>query len=226
MNLETILEFLYPDVCGICNNICKNCLCKKCELKIRKYEINKIVDLNRNVQIKNSNYKNMYFDYIISIYKYEDIIRQKIIEYKFGDKPYLYKMFSKIILKNKKICGFFKKYDIIIPVPIHKEKKHIRGYNQTELIAKEISKNNHNLRLEKNVLIRKLSTKPQSSLTKKERKENIQNAFDIINEKRIENKNIILFDDIYTTGSTVNECSKILKQKGVKKIMILTIAKD
>ena len=209
--LEYILELIYPTTCGICGKICKDGICKKCELKLKKYEINLIY--------KKDNCKYMH------VYRYCEVIRKKIIDYKFNNKPYLYKTFSKILLKNKKICGFLKNYDIIIPVPIHKNKKIKRGYNQTELIAKEISKNTH-LKLVKDVLIKKKDTKMQSSLKKEDRVKNVKHAFCIKNSEKIFNKNVLLFDDIYTTGSTAKECIKVLKGAKVNKIGIITIAKD
>lgn len=212
--LDYILELLFPTACGFCDKICKEPLCKKCELKLKKYEINLI---RKN--------KNMYFNESIHVFRYEDIIRDKIISYKFYNNAYIYKTFSKIILKNKKICGFFEKYDIIIPVPIHRKRKLERGYNQTELIAQEIAKHTH-LKLEKNVIYKQKNIISQSELNKNNRKQNVKNAFEVKNKEKIINKKILLFDDIYTTGSTVNECSRILKIAGAKKIDVLTIAKD
>ena len=212
--LNNILELIYPNVCGICEEICKESLCKKCAIKMRKYEINLI-----------NKHKKMYFNESMHIFKYDEIIRQKLIEYKFQDKAYMYKTFAKIILKNKKVCGFLEKYDIIIPVPIHKKRRLKRGYNQTELIAKEICKN-ISLELKTDVLIKQKNIKAQSELNKNERKQNIKNAFEIKNINEIIDKKILLFDDIYTTGSTVNECSKILKKAGAKQIGVVTIAKD
>ena len=110
--LNNILELIYPNVCGICEEICKESLCKKCAIEMRKYEINLI-----------NKHKKMYFNESMHIFKYDEIIRQKLIEYKFQDKAYMYKTFAKIILKNKKVCGFLEKYDIIIPVPIHKKRR-------------------------------------------------------------------------------------------------------
>jgi len=119
------------------------------------------------------------FNHFISIFKYEDIIRKKMIEYKFGDRAYLYKTFAKIILKNEKVCGFLRNYDIIIPVPLHKKRKNARGYNQTELAAKEIANNIPNLKLETNILIKTKNTKVQSLLMKNQRRINIKGAFEI-----------------------------------------------
>ena len=67
---------------------------------------------------------------------------------------------------------------------------------------------------------------PQSSLNKQQRKENVKDVYKVQNELKIKNKNILLLDDIYTTGSTANECAKMLKQAGGKKVGILTIARD
>ena len=212
--LNNILELIYPNVCGICGKICKESLCKRCAIEIKKYEINLV---NKN--------KKMYFNESMHIFKYNEMIRQRLIEYKFQDKSYMYKTFAKIILKNKKVCGFLEKYDIIIPVPIHKKRRLKRGYNQTELIAKEICKT-ISLELKTDVLIKQKNIKAQSELNKNERKQNIKNAFEIKNINEIIDKKILLFDDIYTTGSTVNECSKILKKAGAKQIGVVTIAKD
>ena len=209
-----LLDIIYPPVCGICDKINKKSLCKKCEIKIKPYQINEIEKI-----------KNKSFDYQIKILKYENIIRDKIIDYKFNEKAYLYKTFAKIILKNKKIYGFLKKYDIIMCVPMHIKKKMLRGYNQSELIAKELAKK---LQIEKqfNNLVKIKDTKKQSTLTKEQRKTNLKNAFQIKNLEKVKNKKVILFDDIYTTGSTVEECSKVLKRVGVSSIAVVTLAID
>lgn len=157
--------------------------------------------------------------------KYEGIIRKKLIDYKFNEKSYLYKTFSKIILNNTKIYRFLKNYDIIIPVPMSNLKYNNRGYNQTELIAKEIAKN---LKIDVSIrnLVKIRETETQSLLTKEQRKENVNGAFEIVNYNGFKDKHIILFDDIYTTGSTINECVKKLKKANPKGILVLTIAKD
>lgn len=215
--LKNILKLIYPNVCGICGEICKEDICEKCEEKIKKILI-----------CKNQKYndKNIFYKEHVYLFDYKNDIRTKIIQYKFGEKPYMYKAFAQIFINNEKICDFLKSYDIIIPVPIHKKRNNLRGYNQSELIAKEISKEIQNLSIENNVLYKYKNTNPQSLLNKNERIQNAKNAYQIKNEQIIKNKNIIIFDDIYTTGSTVNECARVLKQAGAEKIGILTIAKD
>ena len=212
-----MLELIYPSVCGICEKIDKEYLCEECKEKLKKYCINEIEDCKEN--------KRVYYDHKIKILRYENIVREKIIEYKFNEKTYLYNTMEKIILNDEKICSFLKKYDIIIPVPMYKKRKQSRGYNQTELISKKLAKD---LKIESsNKVLRKvIDTKKQSTLTKKERIKNVENAFNVVNSKSIENKNVILLDDIFTTGSTLNECSRMLKLAGTKEIAILTIAVD
>ncbi len=212
---EKLLEYIFVPSCGICNTLGHGYLCKKCEKQLEKYKINLIeYEYINNIIIEK-----------IFIFKYENLIRTKILEYKFGDKAYLYKMFGKIILNDKKICGLLEKYDIIIPVPIHKKRKNKRGYNQCELITKEIAKN-LNIINYSNVLIKYGKNEVQSTLSKKERIKNVKNVYKIINEEKINNKNILIFDDIYTTGATVNECIKTLEKAKICKIGVLILAKD
>lgn len=159
------------------------------------------------------------------IFKYEGQIRKLIIDYKFNEKTYIYLTFVNFLLKNKKIFENIKNYDTIIPVPISKKRQKTRGYNQSLLIAKEISQQT-NLDLVNNCLIKTKNIIEQSKLNKEEREKNIQDVYKLKNKQLIENKKILLIDDIYTTGSTVNECSKILTQGQPNKIGILVLAKD
>ena len=214
---EKFLDLIFPNVCGFCDRLDKNSLCKNCELMLSKYELNCIKDYRQD--------KTKYFDYLFCGLKYENIVRNKIIAYKFGEKSYLYKTFAKIIIKNKKIYGFMKLYDIIIPVPMYKNKEAVRGYNQSMLVAREIAKAT-DLEFHKKILIKIKDTQVQSTLNKYSRINNIKNAFEIKNKEAVRNKKIVLLDDIYTTGSTVNECSRVLKQVGAKEILVITIAKD
>ena len=167
---------------------------------------------------------NKFYDEKIYLFKYKDI-RKLILKYKFNNKSYLYYTFTNIILKNKKLCRKLKFYDIIIPVPMYEKKKKQRGYNQTELITNEISQK-LGIPTDLKVLKKIRNTQTQSTLKEKDRYKNIENAFGMINKKIIENKKVILFDDIITTGSTVNECSRVLKQNGAKEVLVLAIAKD
>ena len=212
----SLIDIVFPPCCLICGKQGYKLWCNECKSRINK-KITFKLELIDN--------KNYYFKKHLYIFVYKDEIRNLILDYKFNDKSYLYKIFSEIIVKNKKIFGILEKYDIIIPVPIHKKRRKQRGYNQTELIAKEISKNIQ-IKYEKNCLIKYINTEQQSKLNREQRKQNLKNAYKITNKEKIQNRKIILFDDIYTTGSTANECCKILKQNGAQEILVFTIAKD
>jgi ComF family protein len=114
--------------------------------------------------------------------------------------------------------------DIIIPVPISKKRMNERGYNQAELIAKKLS-TLLNIKYNKNTLIKIRDTKRQSELPKEERNKNIKNSFKLADTYSISSKNVILIDDVFTTGVTANECSKELKKGGAHKITVATIAR-
>ena len=224
--IEKALEYIFLPSCGICGKLGEGDLCKKCGKDLEKYLINAkekvLIDLMENDFNKDINY-----DIInkFHIFRYEDVIRKLIIQYKFNDKSYLYKMFCEFILKDKKAFDFIKSYDIIIPVPIHKKRMKKRGYNQSELIVKELAKR---VKIEPGIkiLVKTINNKPQSTLSGKLRKENTKNVYKLIDQEKINNKKILLFDDIYTTGATANECILELKKAEPKKIGIITLAKD
>ena len=120
-----------------------------------------------------------------------------------------------------------KKYGIIIVVPLSRQRLHIRGFNQSQLIAHCIS-NILQIKIQKNILYKTKDILPQSTLNKEQRIQNIKGVYKVQNIECIKNKKILLIDDIYTTGSTLNECCKILVKKGINKqnIGVLTFAKD
>ena len=232
--LEKILEYIFLPKCGICGKLGEGYLCKDCLEELKKYAIiekkilyNSSNILNEFEKIENNLEKVEIISKIekMHIFRYEEKIRNLILQYKFNDKAYLYKTFCEFIVANKKVFDFIKKYDIIISVPIHKKRMKTRGYNQSELIAKELAKRTKLIFL-KDILVKKINNKAQSTLNKKEREENVKNVYKLLNSGKIKNKDVLIFDDIYTTGATMNSCIKELENVGVKKIGILTLAKD
>ena len=211
----SVLNLIYPNVCGICEKIYPEDVCPKCEIK-----------LNQLAKIKVEYYSDKFFQKHCYLFGYEGIIKERLIAYKFHQKNYIANAIVNFMLKNKKICSFLKSYDIIIPVPIHPQRKCKRGYNQSSLIARKLARNIDKIECIETVLIKIKNNKPQSKRNREERKKNVEGVYSVQNISKIENKKILLLDDIYTTGSTLNECAKILKQAGIQKIDVLTIAKD
>ena len=211
--IQSLLEFLYPEVCFWCEKINKDGFCKKCQIELKK-EVK--FHLEKNIQ---NEFKHAY------LCSYSGKMRSKLLEYKFKEKAYLKKGFAKLLLNSEKMCCFLKSYDIIIPVPIHRKKKGKRGYNQTELIAREISKKIENLDFQNHILEKIKENKPQSTLSRKERQENVKDVYFVKKPQKIIGKKLVLFDDIYTTGNTAAECRKMLIIAGAKQVDIVTIAK-
>ena len=110
--IETILNLIYPNVCGFCGDINNENICTECSKKIEKYKI---------LRIEKSTSK--YIERQCFIYKYEGKIREAILKFKFQEEAYLYRTFTKIILDNLEVCEYIKKFDIIIPVPIHRKRR-------------------------------------------------------------------------------------------------------
>lgn len=213
-----IIDVIFPHVCGVCGKICKEGLCKKCLLKL-----NNILKMDYNME--KIAHGNQFFEEHFYIANYSGDIKKMLINYKFNDKSYLARTFLYIIRNNEKICEFLKKYDIITPVPIHKARRKERGYDQNEIILRGF-KEFSTIKVDLNIIVKIKGIKPQSTLNKKDRIKNIKNVYRIRRDKNIHGKSIILLDDIYTTGSTVNECSRMLKLAGAKNVGILTISKD
>jgi ComF family protein len=113
--------------------------------------------------------------------------------------------------------------DIVTPVPIHRVRQRSRGYNQAELISNAVADILQKPHLP-HLLRRRRYTKTQTKLNREERKLNVTNAFSIKKGIGIQGKNILLVDDVFTTGSTVNSISSILKEEGCKKVFVLTIS--
>jgi competence protein ComFC len=169
-------------------------------------------------------------DGAFSAIAYKGIVKKLIYNFKY--KPYLadlkrslVELFYESVIQQEIFQKVYKSSPILIPIPLSKKRLRSRGYNHSELLAKGLNKS-LDLKLI-NGLQRIKETKSQFGLTLKERKENIKNAFAIsINILISKYPNILLVDDILTTGSTLLEAASILKKNGAKKVYGLTLARD
>lgn len=219
--LKFIISIIFPRTCSLCKktmpfsseqNICDECLekipklegliCHRCSLSLP--------DGGATCSDCKSN-KDIYFEVLKAPYTYSSQMQKLIKKLKYSRKTFLAKDLSaqlaKFILKE----NIDKNVDVIVPVPLHWFKKWKRGYNQAELLAENIAKLINKPMY--NALIRTKYTKPQFNLRKSQRKENLEDMFRI-NQKYVDivkGKRILLIDDIATTCSTANQCSKILK---------------
>lgn len=159
------------------------------------------------------------FKKAVSAFLYEDGVTVLISKFKNG-RPYLKELFADKI----SVCLVgFPEIDCITYVPLTKKSAYKRGYNQSKLLAKSLSK-----RIQTPLLcgaIKRIkSGKAQKGLTGKQRIENVKGAFKIVKRDKFKDKNVLLVDDILTTGSTVNEISRILLKAGAKTVYVATVA--
>lgn len=234
--IKIIINYVYPKniTCIICDNpikltnsysLCKNCFkelnfildgCNKCGKSIINRSLEKESLINCNYCYN----KTFYFDKVISCIEYNDISKKLILDFKYKSKTYLCKyivdlMEDKLLLEDIKI-------DYILFVPLHKKRMKKRGFNQAEKIANKLGE-----LLDIPVIdciVRVKNTKKLYKLNKEEREKELKSGFKVnANVNLIKGKNVMLVDDIFTTGSTANEISKVLKINSVSNICIFTL---
>ncbi len=115
--------------------------------------------------------------------------------------------------------------DLIVPVPLHTQRLSQRGFNQAGLLARELGRKLRTPVLP-DALVRANQTLPQTRLKRRERLENVKGAFQISNDRKVRGRRILLIDDVFTTGTTLSECSKVLKRKGgASEVYALTVTR-
>lgn len=142
-------------------------------------------------------------------------------KFKYDNAHYLAKPFAKFLFNEYLLSPF--EVDMVIPVPMYHTRKIERGYNHAELLAREFCKLTK-LTLDTKNFVRIINTKQQAKMNKMQREENIANAFRVGNNQVVRGKNILLIDDIFTTGTTLDECAKTLKNAGANKVFALCLA--
>lgn len=162
-----------------------------------------------------------YFDQGFTCLQYGTREKEILHRFKFNGAAYMGPKLGKLMLDR--IQPEKLRVDLVTSVPMHKKKQAKRGYNPAELMAKEVAKG---LCVPYNgqVLKRNSYQAPMNKLDRNQRKLNLIKAYSIGNEQSVHNKSILLIDDVYTTGSTVDECCKVLKEAGASQIFVLTLA--
>ena len=224
-------SYLLPNCCLICNEALQidGCFCSKCwptlgfvgdaicKICCKEFTID-IGDLH-NICAK-CMIKPPIYDESRALMKFTPNSQKLIHQFKYYNSPWLAKVFAKLIMARYN--PWIKSFDTIIAIPMHKLKRLMRGYNQAQILAKELGCMS-NVTLLNNVLTKKRITKSQTTLSKKKRMENLENSFAINNVDSIKGKNILLVDDVITTGSTANLCASLLKENSVGKVAIISV---
>lgn len=233
--VKRLLHILYPVRCPFCDkiisvpflekkySICSRCLeeieyvrepaCKKCGKPIENEREEFCQDCRKTTH---------YFVQGKAVWVYKGAVKKSIYRLKYGNRREYATTYAQEIvqqygywIKKKQIQG-------IIPIPLHKKRRRERGYNQAELIAREIGRQ-MNLPVYNNFLIRSMDTRAQKELNDKERKNNLKKAFKI-QKNDVQLDRILLVDDIYTTGSTINAASRTLQEIGSAEIYFVSVS--
>ncbi len=232
----SLLDFLFPKFCVNCRKvgdyICANCftfisfdtdgVCAVCG----KPSINKLT---------HPGCKNKYsIDGVFSSILYKGVSKKLIYNFKY--KPYLAdlrkllsELFYEGLIQKQEFYDAIKSSQklILAPIPLFPSRERERGYNQAELLAMDLSKR---LGIKTNNLLKRVKkTSSQVTLSKKQRKENIKNVFELNPDSKNyihKDSSAFLVDDVFTTGATLTEAARILKRNGMKSVWALTLARD
>lgn len=225
---EWVLDLIFPKEClggcgGWSHYLCIDCLwkiplnsvqtCLTCGCRLAKN------DICQRSECK----KNFYLDNVLVVANYRDskILKDAIHLFKYRFAQDL--AHNLAILMLRKFWRFFtENHFIIVPVPLHSKRMLFRGFNQAELLSQQLASlsGKHYI----NLLERTKSTKAQAELSGKNRRKNLRHAFR--SKGSVVGHNILLVDDVATTGSTLNECAKILKFCGANKVTALVLAQS
>ena len=212
---QKAIELFYPFKCPYCGDIIigSSTSCENCQNKISKNTEITNIFINNNIKIQ-----------CISPLKYTGIVRDAILKFKFREYSSYAKIFANHILSELKNKNLNLDFNVITEVPLAIGQLKNRGYNQSELIAKHLSMA---LDISHEKLVEKVKNNlQQHDLTKENRIKNVKNVYRARSNAKINGKNIILCDDIITTGNTLKECAKILYENNAKNILCVTIAKS
>jgi competence protein ComFC len=227
--IDVFLNLLYPkrSYCVVCGGESRAALCSTCTASVRFIEGRCCLKCGK--ALEDSYYDNICSDCqstphrfraAYSCFQYEGMGKELIHTFKYKGRLEIGELLAEYMHQKLKDEGI--RADYIVPVPIHQSKLQKRGFNQSQVIAKQLSLKMGIPLIE--CLIRTKETARQYDLGRVERFKNVFNAFEGDLSYNIENKIILLVDDIYTTGSTVDECSKVLQVMGASCIYVVTAA--
>ncbi len=235
--MDGLLDLVYPPICTICRHhpvtnpvytgVCHSCA-KALPLSRPPFCLTCSRPLSAPVEhprCLNCRKYHPHFDFAWGAAPYHDHLRRMIHRFKYHQKIYYRFIMAEMM------CAYLQRYQLdiqqfdgLIPIPLSATRQRERGYNQAELLARELEKRLR-IRCLSNVLVRKRHTPTQTSLSRKERWTNIEGAFRIKSSKRLNQKNILLIDDLLTTGATASAAAHIIKEEtDASTVAVFTLA--
>ena len=232
-------DLIYPNCCLVCKNRIppanqQRLICVDCWEKLEKnlppfcascgrYLDSQAIEKNACPSCSKCG-ANFYFDRAFSPCTYTGAIKKLIHEFKYSGKDYLGKPLGKLM--NTFIRDYqlpIEHLDFVVPIPLHKSRQREREFNQAEILSQEVAKE-FNKKVLTDALIRVKLTKTQTELTFRERCQNVEKSFLVTKPELIKDTNLMLIDDVLTTGATANEAARCLKSAGARKVLLLTLA--
>lgn len=226
-----IMDYLYPRRCPICGkipakkgeSICPTCReqiivikeprCKKCGKQLQGDYIEYCYDCSR---------KQFAYDQGAAIWEYNQVARQSVSAFKYHNKREYGAVYAAEMARQLSRLIQFWQVEVILPVPLHKKRKAIRGYNQAEILARQLS-SLIGIPVDTGLITRVRNTLPQKNIADKMvRQNNLKNAFKIT-EDIVKYNAVLLIDDIYTSGSTIHHLAGLLKENGCKRVYYISI---
>lgn len=226
--LNKMMEVLYPVTCVFCgaiesSGICSECSdklvyigeprCKCCGKPVRYEEKEYCMDCKRTV---------FAFEQGRSLWLHQHPVKGSVYQFKYQNRRIYARVYARELAKSYKKLVEKWEVNVIIPVPLHRKRRRIRGYNQAEVLAKYLGQELE-IPVETNAIYRVKYTAPQKNLDDKERRKNLSKAFQVSDVWKVKQK-VLLVDDIYTTGNTIHAITTKLKGSGVEKVYFLTIS--
>ncbi len=202
--LDSVLEWLYPSKCALCEFLGPDAICPVCFSEFRRFD---------SVVWPGSGA----LDYQAAAFAYEGRAAQAVQRLKYSRVTSLAARMATLLAEALDDRGLHH-VDAVVPVPIHWRRRCMRGFNQSELLSALVPA----AKLRPDLLTRIRSTRPQVGLTSEQREKNIQGAFKA--HPTVNGKSILLIDDVLTSGQTAQECAKALKQTGAFEVGILAFA--
>ena len=223
-------ELLYPRRCPLCDGILgggERLLCGDCAEKLeflrgpRCFRCGKPLDWEEREYCGDCLRQKHWFERNLSPFPYEGIYRQSVLRFKYSGRQEYARFYSAAILRcfGEKIRKW--KPEVLIPVPIHRERLLKRGYNQAEVLAGNLGRE-LGIPVSARAVVRRKNTEAQKLLDRRERRKNLELAFAAGPEIRAW-KSVLIVDDIYTTGSTVDAAAKILKANGTGRVFSVCV---
>lgn len=181
-------------------------------------------DIDHDFRCYCCNESRPHFERARSLARYDGVMRDMICEFKYNNALWLAADLAELLQSSLEAEYEGLEFDIITCVPLHLAKRRARGYNQSAILARALSK-----RIEgffwPRALLRNRPTSTQTNLTATERISNIRGAFEARSQRWLEGKKVLLIDDVMTTGATVNECASVLKEAGCSGVYVATLAR-